>query len=115
MELQDSVDSLTEKLSNSTQRTQESIEKLGKDVKETVRSVVFNEWDQENTEIIEQFEDFIWKNRGLKTEMIRKDVEIFRLRETLDDKRRSLKQSKASLNSLRSLISKAEESLVLFT
>lgn len=115
MELQDNIVEVTEKFNKSTKGTQDCIEKLEKDVKETVKFVVFNEWDRENSEIIEQFEDFIVKSRCLKAEMIRKDVEIFRLREILDDKRKSLKQSRVSLDSLRSLISRAEESLVLFT
>lgn len=115
MDIDDDTDKLAEKILTCTENTKKSIENLENDIKETLKIFVFNDWDPENKEVIDQFENLVDQSAYLKGQLIRKDVEIFRLREILADKRKSLKQSRIGLDSLKTLTFKAEESLVLFT
>ncbi len=93
-------------------KTQGDIEGLEKDVRDVMKSVVRGQWDPENQEIIDQFTELVSKNEFLQTQLVQKDVEIYKLREILSDKRKILKIGKMGLESLKSLIVKTEESLV---
>lgn len=115
MDIDDNTDQIAEKILASTENTKKSIQDLENDVKETLKFVVFDEWDPENQEVVDQFENLVGQSAYLKGQLIRKDVEIFRLREILADKRKCLKQSRVGLDSLKTLVFKAEESLVLST
>ena len=110
--MEDSDDRIAQEYLISTQKTQGEIEGLEKDVKETLQSVIKGQWDPENKEIIDQFAELVNKNDILQIQLAQKDLEIYKLREIISDKRKLLKQSKMGLESLKSLIIKTEESLV---
>lgn len=93
-------------------RTLAEIEGLEKDVKDVMRAVVRGQWDLKNQEVVDQFTELFNKNDFLQTQLVQKDVEIYKLREILTDKRKILKISKMGLESLKGLIAKTEESLV---
>lgn len=110
--MEDSDDRIAQEYLISTKKTQGEIEGLEKDVKETLQSVIKGQWDPENREIIDQFAELVNKNDDLQTQLAQKDLEIYKLREIISDKRKLLKRSKLGLESLKSLIMKTEESLV---
>ena len=95
-----------------TEKTIEGIENLERDVKETVKAIVFDQWDPENLQIIEQLKQLVNRSEELKQEIIKKDIAIFELRERVAEKRKYVKQSKQELEILKSHIEKTEESLV---
>ena len=106
-------DELFEKYRIVAEQTLNSIQNLEKDMKETVNTLVLNEWDPENLEIIDQLSELVVRSENLKEKIMRKDIEIFQLRETISDKRKRVKISKAMLESLNNKIQAAEESLVI--
>ena len=110
--MEDAADRIAQECFLSNLRTQGEIEGLEKDLKDMLRAVISGQWDPENQEIIDQFTGLANKNDYLQTQLVQKDVEIYKLREILADKRKLLKQSKIGLDSLKSLIKKTEESLV---
>lgn len=105
-------DQLFEEHSKITQRTKEGIEKLEQDIKETVKTMVLGQWDPENLEIIEQLSSLVKRSEILKEQIIRKDIDIFKLRGILTDKRKHTRQSRLQLDLLKKNITRTEEALV---
>jgi hypothetical protein len=106
-------DVLTEEHRLSTEKTKAGIEQLEHDIKETVKSIVLDEWDPENQEIFDQLSELVSKSQSLKQEVRIKDLEISKLREMIADKRKHIKQSRLSLDTLRSTIRGLEEAVVI--
>ena len=93
--------------------TFKDIENLEKDMKETVKAIVLDEWDPENLEIIDQLSELVVRSENLKERIMRKDIEIFQLRETVSDKRKRVKHNKILLDLLKHNMQEAEEAIVM--
>ena len=96
-----------------TEKTKAGIEKLEHDIKETVKFMILDQWDPDNQEIIDQLSELVNKSEELKQQITLRDIEIFKLRGTLSDKRKHVKESRYSLDSLRSTINRLEEAIVI--
>jgi hypothetical protein len=110
--MEDSTDTMIQEYLLTNKKTQEKIENFEKDVKITLRTVLHDQWDPENQEIVDQLTDLANENELLNARISHKDLEIHKLREILADKRRALKQGRIGLESLKNLVTKTEESLV---
>ncbi|OMJ67193.1 hypothetical protein SteCoe_35701 [Stentor coeruleus] len=94
-----------------TQKTKEGIEKLEQDIKEAIKTMALDQCDSENLEIIEQLSSLVKRSEILKKQIFRKDIDIFKLREILSDKRKQNRQSRLQLDLLKKNITRIEEQL----
>jgi hypothetical protein len=105
-------DDVSERHKTVTEETIADIKNLEIQIKNTVKTLVMDQWDLDNAEIIGQLTLLAGKHEALKENIVKSDIEIFKLRCLFSDKRKQLKNKRIQLEVLKKSIQHNENVLV---